>query len=239
MNLKDMAKRLEDILGLAAPAVGVKLISGDWSPDGWLRGDKLTYCQFIMKAREGGRLIADVDNISCPNGASALGLREVPPKLVSGELLETIGTFEKEAGAEMVASIPRFRLGEWDRIALARLGDFDFEPDLVLIESLPEQIMWLNLASIYGGGGRLEFGTSVSNGTCSDLTVVPMRKGCINISAGCYGCRNATSVADQDMYAGLPFGKLTALIEALEQLQQKAMPRTRGKKAYKGLSVLD
>jgi len=232
MDCKKLSDELTNILGLPQQAVGMKLIEDDFVPEGWKHGGKMTFCQFIMSAREGQHLIADAENISCPNGSSALGFIDVPEKLRTGALLETIGVFEKAAGAEMVESVPRFERDEFSRIALAPLQNMSFEPDLVLIETLPEQIMWLNLASIYAGGGRLNFSTSVSNGTCSDLTVVPMRSGKINISAGCYGCRNATSVPDEYMYASFPGAMLEGIVEALSNIKEKAMPRTRGKKAY-------
>ncbi|MBI9105637.1 MAG: DUF169 domain-containing protein [Spirochaetales bacterium] len=235
MNYKHLSDELTKLLGLPQPAVGVKLIKDDFIPEGWERGDKQTFCQFIMMAREGGRLIADAENISCPNGASALGFIDVPEKLTTGALLETIGAFQQEAGAEAVASIPRFNRDEFTRIALAPLAQVSWDPDVVMLETLPEHVMWLNLASIYSGGGRLNFSTSVSNGTCSDLTVVPQRSGQINISAGCYGCRNATSVPPEYMYASFPGKRLEGIVDALQKINEKAMPRTRSKKAYKRL----
>lgn len=81
----------------------------------------------------------------------------------------------------------------------------------------------------------MNFSTSVSNGTCSDLTVVPHRTGRINITAGCYGCRNATSVPEEYMYASFPGDQLEAIVEALQKINEKALPRTRGKKAYNRL----
>ena len=235
MDYKQLSGDLTSLLGLKRPAVGIKLIKGEYIPEGWEREGKLTFCQFIMKAREGARLIADAENISCPNGASALGFMEVPEKLKSGEFLEKIGVFEKDGGREMVESVPRFELGEYSRVALAPLSEIVYEPDLIFIETLPEHVMWLNLASIYTGGGRLEFSTSVSNGTCSDLTVVPTKTGRINVSAGCYGCRNATDVPEEHMYASFPGSMLEGIIEALKNLEKKAMPRTRQKKAYNSL----
>lgn len=235
MKYKHLSDELTRLLGLPQPAVALKLIKDDFIPEGWERGGKLTFCQFIMKAREGERLIADGDNISCANGASALGFREIPEKIKTGEFLETIGTFEKEGGREMVEAVPRFNLDEYKSIALSLLSDVAYEPDLVLLETLPEHVMWLNLASIYSGGGRLNFSTSVSNGTCSDLTVVPHRTGHINITPGCYGCRNATSIPEEYMYASFPGNRLEEIVNALVKINEKAMPRTRDKKAYNRL----
>jgi uncharacterized protein (DUF169 family) len=235
LDYKHLSDELTKLLDLPQTAVGVKLIKDDFIPEGWERGEKLTFCQFIMKAREGEHLIADAENISCPNGASALGFMDVPEKLKTGVFLENFGVFTEDGGREMVAAVPRFDRDEYKRIALAPLSEVSYEPDLVLFETLPEQVMWLNLAAIYTGGGRLNFSTSVSNGTCSDLTVVPQRSGQLNITAGCYGCRNATSVPAEYMYASFPGKQLESIVAALQKISEKAMPRTRSKKAYNRL----
>lgn len=151
MDCHYLSDELTKLLGLPQPAVGIKLIkAGEISKEYKTEG-KYTFCQFIMKAREGSKLLAEADNITCPNGASALGFREVPDKLRSGELLETIGAFLKEAGREAVESIPRFELDEFKGIALAPLAAVDYEPDIVILETLPEHVMWLNLASLHSG----------------------------------------------------------------------------------------
>jgi len=188
-----------------------------------------TFCQFLMKAREGGKLLATGNNIACANGVSALGFQPVPEKLMTGEFLAYLGTFEKEAAKRTMEAMPRFELNKYSAIALSPLAEVDFEPDIVVIESKPEHLMWLSLAAIYQEGGRLNFSSSISNGTCVDVTVVPHLTQEINVSLGCYGCRNATSIPDENLLAGFPGNQLEAIVHSL------TMPRTRGKKAYKRL----
>lgn len=232
MKYKEMSKKLEDILKMKQSAVGLKLLENGSAMPGYDTSHKYTFCQFIMKAREGNKLLANGDNIACANGASALGFMPVPEKLMSGELLSILGSFQKEGAQETMALMPRFEQNQYTGIALAPLAEVDFDPDIVILETLPEQVMWLSLATIHQNGGRLQFSTSISNGTCVDMTVVPHLTQKINVSPGCYGCRNATSVPDDHLYAGFPGNQLESIVNALSLISEKAMPRTRQKRAY-------
>ena len=235
MDYKDLSKKLSDILKMEQPAVGIKLLKDEDFPEDYHSDNKYTFCQFIMKAREGNKLLATKDNISCANGASALGFRPVPEKLMNGEFLSILGSFKKEGAQKTMEAMPRFEQDSYKGIALASLDNIDFDPDVVVLETLPEQIMWLSLASIHEEGGRLNFSTSISNGTCVDMTVIPHQTQEMNVSVGCYGCRNATSVPDNHLYAGFPGDQLESIVEALSNINEKAMPRTREKRAYSKL----
>lgn len=235
MKYKDLSKELHEILKMENPAVGIKLLKSEDFPEGYDTEQKYTFCQFIMKAREGNKLIAKESNISCANGSSALGFRPVPEKLMNGEFLEKIGSFKKEGAINMMASMPRFEEGIFKGIALAPLDTIDFEPDVIVLETVPEQIMWLCLASIHESGNRHQFSTSISNGTCVDMTVVPHTDQKLNVSVGCYGCRNATNVPDNHLYVGFPGNQLEDIVESLRSINEKSMPRTREKYAYSQL----
>jgi len=236
MNYKDLSNQLKDILKLDHSPVGIKLYEEDELPEGYECNHKYTFCQFLMRAKEGHKLIAMNNNVSCANGSSALGFRPVPEKLLNGEFLERVGSFKKKAAIETMQSMPRFKEGQYKAIALAPLDDMDFEPDVIVLETLPEKIMWLSLASIHEDGGRHSFSTSISNGTCVDMTVIPHQNQELNVSIGCYGCRNATNVPDSHLYAGFPAHQLTSLVTSLHSLNEKSMPRTRDKIAYNKLN---
>jgi len=49
---------------------------------------------------------------------------------------------------------------------------------------------------------------------------------------GCYGCREATDMAPGETVLGFPAAMLDELMERLEELSQKAIPRSRAKQAY-------
>jgi uncharacterized protein (DUF169 family) len=122
MDYKMMPNKLHDILNMEERIVGIKLLKNSEIPEGYSANEQFTFCQFIMKAHEGHKLMAYKDNIVCANGAFALVFRPVPEKLLNGEFFE-------------------------------RFDDIDFEPDVVVFETLPEHVMWLSLASIHTSGG--------------------------------------------------------------------------------------
>ena len=235
MNYKEASEKLKEVLNLENEIVGLKMLKNNDILEGYNKEPKYTFCQFIMKAREGHKLLATADNIACANGASALGFISVPEKLMNGEFLSQLGTFEKEGAKETMGFLPRFEQNEFSGIALSPLSEADYDPDIIIIETEPENIMWLGLATIYQGGGRLQFSSSISNGTCVDMAVIPFKTQKLNVSLGCYGCRNATNIPNKHMLAGFPGNGLINILESLDLLAKKAMPRTREKRAYQRL----
>lgn len=235
MDYSQLDKELNRILGLDRPAVAIKFLTEEKNLESYDTSKQYTFCQFIMKAREGQKLMATGDNIACANGASALGFKLVPEKIINGDFLASLGTFTKEGARKTMQAMPRFELNRYSAIALSPLSNVDFDPDIIVLESKPEHIMWLTLAGIYHEGGRLSYSSSIANGTCVDVTVIPHLTQNINISLGCYGCRNATDIRDEHMLVGFPGSYLERLVNSLSLLEDKAMSRTRGKKAYKRL----
>jgi len=83
---------------------------------------------------------------------------------------------------------------------------------------LPEQVMWLCLASICKRDGKLSFNSSIFQCCCADVTVVPYLTGEVNISPGCYGCREATDVRSEHMLMGILAKLMHEIAESLEFL---------------------
>ena len=235
MDYRLLSEKLKEILCLKNEAVGLKLLADNTLVSGYSSDQKYTFCQFIMKAREGRKLLATADNIACANGASALGFIPVPEKLLNGAFLSQLGSFQEEGAQVTMKLMPRLEQKQFTGIALAPLPSVDFDPDVIIIETVPEHLMWLALAAIHQNGGRHEFTSSISNGICVDATVVPFQQQKLNVSLGCYGCRNATNIPDENLVAGFPGSQLPDILEALENISEKAMPRTREKKAYNRL----
>jgi uncharacterized protein (DUF169 family) len=92
--------------------------------------------------------------------------------------------------------------------------------------------MWINLASIHKTGGRLSFNSTVFQACCVDVTVIPYLTKNVNVSLGCYGCRDATDIADDECLVGIPIEKLEEILTSLKALSQKAMPEARQKRVY-------
>jgi uncharacterized protein (DUF169 family) len=157
----------------------------------------------------------------------------LPEKISSGKMLKTLGLFEsEEAAAKTMAQMSRMKLGEVKAIAAAPLENATFIPDVVIIEDKPEKIMWINLAAIHETGGRLSFNSAVFQACCVDVTVIPYLTKNVNVSLGCYGCRDATDIADDECLVGIPMEKLGEIITSLKALAQKAMHDARNKGVY-------
>ncbi|MCK7582423.1 MAG: DUF169 domain-containing protein [Chromatiales bacterium] len=54
----------------------------------------------------------------------------------------------------------------------------------------------------------------------ADVTTVPIKTGEVNFSMGCYGCRSAGKLEDEEMYCvGIPIGKLDGVLKGLKGLR--------------------
>jgi uncharacterized protein (DUF169 family) len=124
MDLETSASDLKTILGLSHEPVAVKFLEDVAALDGFQMAGKQRYCQVLMGARDGKRLLLTADSIACPAAAWALG---------------------------------------------------------------------------------------------------------------CYGCREATDLGESECVLGFPMKDLDAIVSSLAKLNEKAIPRVRGKTVYKAL----
>jgi len=135
-----------------------------------------------------------------------------------------------------MATMPRLKPGAISAIAAGPLENLTLQPDIVIVEGLPEQIMWLCLARTFDPGGRLNFSSSIFQCCCVDVTVVPYTTKEVNISPGCYGTRESTDVPLNHMFMGTPMPLLEQIVNGLKALSEKAMIRARGKGVYTSYS---
>lgn len=228
---------LIDILGLESYPVAVRFQEDTSAPEGFDRADRHRFCQVAMRARRGESLFLSPEEIACPAAAAALGFRPLLPKLQSGDMLKAFGIVrDLGAGARLIAEIPRLPAGKYKSVLAAPLEKASFQPDVVMIEDRPERLMWVALAFLnVQGGERLSFGTSVLQAMCVDSVVAPFLSEKLNMSFGCYGCRDATDISECEASLGIPGGKLHEVMQALRFLNAQAIPRSRKKGAYHAL----
>ncbi len=234
MENRTLSQKLEEILGLDSPPIAVKIVKAEESiPDIKLPTQNSRYCQLLMLARKGQTLMLNAEKIACPAAKAALGLGPLAEKISTGEMLCTLGLFaSKEAAAKTMRMIPRIKESSTKAIVAGPLRDFPMEPDVVIIESVPEHIMWLGLARNFREGGRLNFNSSIFQAECVDVTTVPYLTGEVNMTPGCYGCRQATDTPPEHMFIGIPAKLLPEIVESLEALSKKAMKAVREKSIY-------
>ena len=238
MDMKEAASVMKEILGLTYEPIAVKFLEKRTSLDGFEMPSDRRYCQVLMGAREGNKLLLTGDNISCPAAAWALGFKEPPPRLSSGEMPFAMGIFGSPAAVQNTfATMPRLEMGKYQMVACCPLGQAPFEPDIVVLESDVEHLMWVALANVFETGGRLEFSTAILQATCVDGTIIPFLNQKIHASLGCYGCREATNMTESECVLGFPVKDLEHIVSSLKKLNEKAIPRVRGKAVYKALTT--
>jgi len=236
MELMKAAEVMKDILGLSYEPIAVKFLTEKTPQLGFEIPSERRYCQVLMGAREGRKLLLTGDNISCPAAAWALGFKEPPPKLLSGEMPASMGIFGSPTAAKnTLDTMPRLEMGKYQMVVCGPLGQTPFEPDVVVLESAVEHLMWVALADVFETGGRLEFSTAILQATCVDGTIIPFLTQKIHASLGCYGCREATNLAESECVVGFPIKDLGNIVSSLKQLNEKAIPRVRGKTVYQAL----
>ncbi|NCO67824.1 MAG: hypothetical protein COY75_09285 [Nitrospirae bacterium CG_4_10_14_0_8_um_filter_41_23] len=237
MQYKDYASRMISILKMDHPPLAVKLLKAvDPVPEGFDNTKRLRFCQSLMMAKHGHKILLTPENITCPAAASAFGFKPLPEKLAGGEVMYTMGLFgNREAGAKTLGLMPRLKQGECSAVLITPLEKADFEPDVIVLEEKTEKLMWIGLADIFNTGGRHAFQTSIFQTACIDSTVVPYLTGKLNASLGCYGCRDATDILDEESLIGFPAKRLEEIVSSLERLSEKAIPRVRAKGALKTL----
>jgi uncharacterized protein (DUF169 family) len=105
------------------------------------------------------------------------------------------------------------------------------------VEGPAEVLMWLLLADLNVHGGERRTGnTAVLQATCVDATVIPYLQQTLNFNLGCYGCREATDIKPGETVLGFPGALLEPLLDALQMLRAKAIPRSRAKLAHECLA---
>ena len=234
-DIKRMAEAIVSSLGLTSSPVGVRLLSEtDATPELAEELHQHRYCQALMKARRGQSVLLDATGISCPAAASAFGFKPLPEQLANGKGLVGFGIVSDEAVARrMFEGMTRIEPGRVSRLHLFPLEKAEYVPDVVIVEAEVEQLMWIALAYLHATGGeRVQGSTAVLQATCVDSTIIPYVEKRLNYGLGCYGCRDATDIDAAETVLGFPGKALPAIVEHLQYLGAKAIPRSRVKGAY-------
>jgi uncharacterized protein (DUF169 family) len=229
-QLHKTASQISEAVQLSRHPVAIKFIDDldAFRDKPTARGHR--FCQLVMRARQGKTMVLTPEAISCPGAAAALGFKPLPPKLESGQMLKSLGIFsDPELGARTIRAIPQLELGRYQGIVAGPLGEVDFVPDVVIIEDQVEKLMWIALAWLNRQGDRLDFSTAILQAICVDCAVIPFSQHRLNMTFGCYGCRDATDIGPNEAALGFPADGLKDLAANLQILARKAIPNCRSK----------
>ena len=226
---KEYAEVMKGVMKLRGEPVAVKLVAeGEDYPEGYTEPEsQLSHCQAIFRAREGECFKLPVKSENCMVGCSALNMAATPEKVASGEFHANIGMHDSPAAAGKMISdrmvVPTKNQGE----IVCPLKDADFVPDVVTIEDIPERVYWIVPLATAEEGGRVQFSTSPFQCGCEDIVAVPICTGKPNISLGCFGCRKKTSMAADEMAAGIPYAMIPGFVEHLRKYESGVMTKAK------------
>ena len=237
-RIREFGLQLVNILGLESKPVGVRFVKqGVTSQFKAERLQQHRFCQALMKARRGNKVILDAEGIACPAAAAAFGFRPLPEGLRSGQGLVGYGIVsDPSVGRRMFEGMSRFEMGSLQQLELFPLEQAEVYPDVVVVEGPVEHLMWINLAYLHATGGeRVQGSTAILQATCVDSTIIPFFENRLNFGMGCYGCREATDLRLSETVVGFPTAMLEKIVEHIVFLGQKAIPNSRTKKVFASL----
>lgn len=211
---KDNAEIFKKHVKLTSSPVAIKFID-DIPEDIPLVEEKMRHCEMVRKASYGDKFYSTLEEQTCQGGAGAIGLRDMPPKLESGETYYNLGRFESmEIARDTVKElyvIPERHLG----LVYSPLEEADFEPDVIVIISEPVAAMKIAQAMVYNNGDKLRPSFAGIQSLCGDVVAGPVVTQELNFTMGCDGSRKKADIKDNELSVGIPKSKIGQVVESL------------------------
>jgi len=213
---------LREILGLRKSPVAIRLVRiAEEVPAEVMQLEfPVRHCVSINMAAHGAVFYLPAGKHACSAAKAALGIEPLPEKVRSGKVPYMHGlAASQEAAARTMAEIPKLPPGSTAGTILAPLEKAPFDPDVIVLTVTPKQAMWVANAFLFKDGGpRLTASFAGMQASCGDVTALPFVSGKVNFSLGCYGCRSAGKLGEDEMYVGVPIGRLAELVSGLKGL---------------------
>ena len=172
----------------------------------------------VRKASYGDTFYSTIDEHLCQGGAGAIGLREMPPKVASGEHYFNLGRFKTpEIAKSTTDALSVISEPQWG-IAYAPLNEANFEPDVVIIISEPITAMKIAQTIVYNNGEKVRPNFAGIQSLCGDALANPYLEKSVNITMGCDGSRKAADIKDNELAIGISKDRLEEVIESLKAI---------------------
>lgn len=229
MDLKEInnyGQELVSCLKLTTSPVAVKLVpKGGEIPEGIIRvNETMRHCQLVDRVRSTGEEFYTLgEDQMCKGGAGAMGIGEMPAKVISGEFYyKNLKQFSTEEAARLtIDRVTKLPPNSTEAVLYAPLEKTSFIPDVVVIICNPRQVMLLTQAFVYNRGGRLEASFAGKQSLCSDAVVQVYKEGKIGVTVGCSGSRSYTGIEDEEMIMGIPVELLADVVTGLKAICPK------------------
>ncbi|SFL29767.1 Uncharacterized conserved protein, DUF169 family [Methanobrevibacter olleyae] len=211
---------LKNRLNLRRLPVAIKFFNNENEiPEGMERIDeKIRHCEMVTKAADGESFYSTAEEQKCKGGSSAMGLEDVPPKILSGEFYHTLGRFDSlETAKSVVDNIPRIE-EKSAGILYAPLENANFIPDVVIIITNAKNGMEIAQGIVYNNGDRVRPSFAGIQSLCADAVNGPYISGKPNVTLACSGSRAYTDLDDDELIIGLAKDNLKPLVDAFTNI---------------------
>ncbi|MBQ8017250.1 MAG: DUF169 domain-containing protein [Methanobrevibacter sp.] len=211
---------IEEKINLDSKPVAIKLIdSEDEIPeDVKLIDEKIRHCEMVRKASLGEKFYSTLKEQLCLGGAGAIGLRDMPEMLASGEKYYSLGRFkDKDTAKDLTSELSIVEDKHWG-IIYAPLDKANFEPDVIEIITEPVGGMKLAQSIVYFTGDKIESSFAGIQSLCGDAFAEPYVEKNVNFTLGCDGSRKAADIKDDEMTVGISKEKIDDVILGLESI---------------------
>ena len=207
-------------IDLTTKPVAMKLIKteNDLIEGYELIDEKIRHCEMVRKASLGDKFYSTLNEQMCLGGAGAIGLRDMPPKLASGEKYYSLGRFKDlETAKNLTNELSIIEDESWG-IIYAPLDEADFEADIIQIITEPVGGMKLAQSMVYETGEKVNPSFAGIQSLCGDAFANPYLSEGINFTLGCDGSRKAADVKDNEMAIGISSKRIDEVISGLKEI---------------------
>lgn len=220
MEIKQSVNMIEGYLDLDRKPVGVKFLFTKEDFNNFevaQRDRKVTYCNSVQLASKGECMKLTKENQACPNGATALKMKDVMPPMASGIARHSKHIYHNVEISKSVSDEMQFLKEEPYGIAVMPLEAYDVEPDIVIVISSPYNVMRFIQGHGYFNGYTTNLKTVGLQAVCQDLTSYPYNTGDINITLLCPGTRLVANWKADEIGIGIPFAKWFEIVEGVKE----------------------
>jgi uncharacterized protein (DUF169 family) len=231
--MSEVLKNLDDALNLnlkpSTFPVAVKLarkgeeIIGRFKRPGEDLHHPVAVCQGVNITRTfGWTLVFGSDDHACPLASVAAGHIE-PDEFLNGAAADLYQD-DPEVAKRMEATYPKHKVGDVDQIWLSALGRCEFDPDLVVVDGTPAQILVLVHAANYGHGEGVTSSSTGRFGCATWIAGVIQSDEC-EYAIPCSGERVFAGTQDHEMSFMIPRSRFQSVAEGLGIMRKKGTYR--------------
>ena len=228
MNFTEINEKLNRYLRLSTFPVAVRMLESGQELVGnggskKSKGMPMPVCQGIsLSRRYGWKVLMEVEDMSCPLGAVALGFVSPKPKFLDGTIEVPYWVRTKGARPKIARNLSKLAWGKYSGIMSAPLTTADFDPHLVIIYGNPAQMMRLVQSCIYSTGDPIVSSSYGAVGCSTYISKTLLTDECQFVLSGA-GDRIFAATQDHEVCFSIPMSKMEAVLKGLEETHRTGM----------------